>query len=56
MSLVQTWNSTFLLSCKRGVRIPVELKLGNRAFLELQQGSQTSLHVVRRYAGFHSRW
>ena len=54
LSCVEAWNSTFFLSCKRVIRPPVELRLGTRLFLEVQQGSQISLCVVRGYSWFHS--
>ena len=52
-SPLETWNSTFLSSCKRGVKPPVELRREIRLFLEVQQGSQNSLRVVRGNSGFH---
>ena len=40
-------NTVFLLSCNGDLGV----------LLELQQGSQTSLHLVRGNSGFHlSRW
>ena len=54
-SPLEAWNSTFLSSCKRGVKPPVELRREIRLFLEVQQGSQNSLHVVRGNSGFHLR-
>lgn len=47
---VEAWNSAFLSSCKGVSRTPAELsgvagKVG--LILEVQQGRQTSLHVVR---------
>ena len=35
----------FLLNLSRGVRTPVELRWGTWAFLEVQEGNQTSLRV-----------
>ena len=46
-SRVESWNFSFLSSCKRGIMSAVVLKRVIQAFLEVQQGSQTSLHVVR---------
>ena len=43
-----------LSNCKRGVKPPVELMRRIGLFLEVQQGSQTSLHVVRGNSRFHS--
>ena len=55
-SCVEALNSAFLSCCKRGsfLRPPVEFRweLGP----EVQQGSQTSLCVVRRYSGSNSSW
>ena len=53
LPLVEAWICAFLPSCKMGVRSPVELRWGNLGFLEMQQGSQTSVRVVRVYLGFH---
>ena len=52
-SLLEAWNLTFLSSCKRSVRPPVEFRQELGLFLEVQQGCQTSLHVLRGYSGFH---
>ena len=49
-SLVEAWKTAFLSSRKGVVSLGGELVL----FLEVQQGSQTSIHVVRGYSGFHS--
>ena len=49
----EAWNSFFLSSCKSGVRPSVELRWGTWAFLQVQEGSQTSLHHMRGYLGFH---
>ena len=49
----EAWNSFFLSSCKSGVRPSVELRWGTWAFLQVQEGSQTSLHLMRGYLGFH---
>ena len=49
-SLVEAWKSAFLSSCKGVANLGRELVL----FLEVQQGSQTSIRVVRGYSGFHS--
>ena len=52
-SLVEAWNSNFFSSCKRCASPPVELRRGMGLFLNVQQGSQTSLHDVRGNSGFH---
>ena len=44
----------FSSQVKRGVRPPVELRQEHVLFLEVQEGSQTSFHVVTGYSGFHS--
>ena len=49
----EAWNSFFLSSCKSGVRPSVELRWGTWAFLQVQEGNQTSLHLLRGYSGFH---
>ena len=55
MSCVEAWTSPFLLSGKRAVSPPVELRQGIQDFLELPQGSRISRSVVRGNSGFHSR-
>ena len=47
-------DSAFLLNCKRGIRPPVEFRQVLGLFLEVQQGIQTSILVVRGYLGFIS--
>ena len=54
MSLVETWNSAFLSSCKSCVKTPVEFRRELGLFLEVQQESQTSVRVVKGKSGFHS--
>ena len=49
----EAWNSFFLSSYKSGVRPSVELRWGTWAFLQVQEGNQTSLHLLRGYSGFH---
>ena len=44
------------MSCKRAVRPPVESGGELGLFLEVQQGSQTSLRVVRGYLRLHASW
>ena len=38
LSHVEAWNSTFFLSCKRVVRLPVELRLGTWALSRVATG------------------
>ena len=55
-SLVEAWNSAFLSSCKGVSGLLSSLGGELVLFLEVKQASQTSIHVVRGYLGFHASW